>query len=119
MKSFFIGLVFAVLAFGANAFATAPEYSVRHWGFCHLNAAMELATLWDAGEQDLANERQMALVETGECVNAPQPMTVAIREVIARFEDRHGVFYVVRVGEEWYTWAWLGVNTNLPADQES
>ena len=95
----------------------APDYTVEQNVVCTLPVARAVATILTKTDlmSEAAQSFLLARVGEGVCVTAPQMHWKILAVDGGPVADVDSdVFYVVKLGEGAWTWAWPGFNSDLP-----
>ena len=104
--------------FEVRAEVAPRTYGVSHKFFCTEEIATRMAHVANDGDLDGADLISKDALKAGKCFKYPEARNHPILEVLYGpfYFQGIGYGYVVRVFGGWYTWAWPGVNSNLPKD---
>jgi hypothetical protein len=110
-------VLIAVLSYASYAWSAGP-YGVKHDFFCTLEIATRMAHLANDGDLNGAQAVSVDATKAGDCSKAPKVQAFVITEVWYGpfLYEGIGRGYVVCVSDDICTWAWPGINSNLPKD---
>ncbi len=112
-------LAAALLLVGTHSTAAAAKHVelgiasfVYQQAYCKYDYAHAVA-VQGVLDQDMAQQLFMEGVSIGKCGMLPKNVKITILEVGDMFVDTRGIYFLVRVSETLWSWAWPGINSDL------